>query len=157
MRKLVVLFLVSCLVSVGLATTAGADTFLGEFCWQKTPFPDIVKLALSVAGSQVSAHGVQFVNGSYVLPFTGTLFVVGSQAILGGVFVGGDFSQGHFGDSVALSETVLLSTSTGSGPGTITGIDGKFPPTASTWTFIPCPSGPNSQAVEGLAPAAQGG
>jgi hypothetical protein len=153
MRKLVVLLLVSCLVSVGLATIAGADTFLGEFCWQKVPFPDVVKLAVSVGESQISAHGVQFVNGSYALPFTGTMFIVGDQAILGGVFIGGDFSQGQFGGSVALSETVLLSTSTGNGSGTMTGIDNRFPPTASTWTFIQCPSGPNSQAVEGRARA----
>jgi hypothetical protein len=153
MRKLVVLFLVSGLLSVGLATIAGADTFLGEFCWQKVPFADVVKLALSVSGSQISAHGVQFVNGSYSLPFSGTLFQIGDQVILGGVFVGDLSNQGTFGGSAALSETVSLSISTANGPGTMIGIDGKFAATPSTWTFIQCPSGPTTHSVEERARA----
>ena len=150
MRKLFLLLSICSLPFGALVSTADADTFIGEFCWQKVPFVDIVKLALSQGTSLITANGVQFVNGVYSLPFTGTLFTIGNQAILGGVFSGDSV---HFGGSVALTETVTLSVSAANGPGTLVGIDGKFAATPSTWTFVACPSGPTTHFRDSSAPA----
>jgi hypothetical protein len=151
--RTVVLLLVLSLTLGGLVGSAAADTFLGDFCWQKVPFPDIVKLGLSQGNSIITANGVQF-SSSYSLPFTGSLFIIGNVAILGGVFAG-DLIATHFGGSSALSETVTISLANGNGPGTIIGIDGKFAASQSTWTFVPCPAGPTVH-LSGSSERAQG-
>lgn len=151
MRKvLAVIFVVGLLVvaPVGLAR---AD-FIGEFCWNKSPFSDIVKLAITARGAEFEAHGSQGTT-SYTLPAAGNAFIVGSQAILGLTFTG---NRTSFGGSVALAEYVPLSLPSLSGTGVLVGIDGRFSPSSSTWIPISCPAGPANVSDVGAAEGAQG-
>jgi hypothetical protein len=128
----------------GLFVGSGfADDFLGELCWQIAPFSDIVKLNITVEGGTVaSLHGVRF-SATCSLPFSGSAFAIGNQAIVGGIF-SGDLNASHFGGSAALSETATLSLPSGNGTGTLVGVDGKFAATPTTWTLVSCPAGPNA-------------
>lgn len=151
MRKIVRVVLLGFMVMGLFVGTGSADDFLGEFCWQIAPFSDVVKLNITVEGGTIaSVHGVRF-SATYSLPFSGSAFAIGNQAIVGGIFAG-DLNASHFGGSAALSETTTISLVSGNGTGTIMGVDGKFPSTVTTWTLAPCPAGPTTH---GAAPPGQ--
>jgi len=141
MRKRVLVLLIGCALSVVGSVGVADAQFIAEVCWQKQPFTDILRLGLSQSGSQIIATGVQFFNGAgpYSLPFAGSLFIIGSQAILGGTLTG---DLVNFGGSSAVALTATLSTSTGSGPSTAIGIDGKFALGNTTLVIVACPAGP---------------
>ena len=122
-----------------------AAQFIGEVCWRKDPTADRLRVALTQTGSQILVNGVQFLNGAdgYSLPFMGTIFVLGQQAVLGGTLVG-DLVPAHFGGSSALALTAVLSTATGEGPATTVGIDGKFAPSGTTLVLVNCNLSPNT-------------
>jgi hypothetical protein len=145
MRKVVRVVLLGFMLTGLFVGTGRADDFLGEFCWQIAPFSDVVKLNITVEGGTIaSLHGVRF-SATYSLPFSGSAFAIGNQAIVGGIF-SGDLNANHFGGSAALSETATISLVSGNGTGTIVGGDGKFASTPTTWTLAPCPVGPTTHA-----------
>lgn len=137
--------------AAGSATTG---SFIGEFCWRKSPFIDVVKLSVSQGGSQLEVHGSQAVPPpSYTLPIAGNAFTVGSTVILGVLLVG---DRTSFGGSRALVAYVPLDLSTLSGSGTLVSIDpAGFGPSPSTWIPISCPAGPANVSDVGEAEGAQ--
>jgi hypothetical protein len=146
MRKVVRVISFGLMLTGLFVGTVRADDFLGEVCWRIAPFSDVVKLNITLEGGTIaSVHGVRF-SANYSLPFTGSAFAIGSQAIVGGIY-SGDLNANHFGGSAALSETAVLSLVSGNGTGTIMGIDGKFPSTPTTWTLAACPLGPTAHAA----------
>ena len=146
MKKVFMLVLIVAALAAFGARPALADGYIGEFCWQKAPFPDIVKLAVTQQGNQFQLNGSQYVNGSYSLPMTGTAFVKGTSVIIG-LTMTGDLTT-NFGGSAALAESVVLSLTTLNGPAKTIGIDGKFAVSPSTWTRVNCPSGPSIASTE---------
>jgi len=132
------LMLICALALVFLLTNMGsAAEFLGEHCWQKTPYPDIVKLSVSLGGSQYEVHGVQIAE-SYTIPVVGNGFVSGGTGVLGLTYIG-NLSQ--FSGTTGMSEYVVLSLDTlnATGASTLVSYDGLFEDSDSTWVKVSCP------------------
>jgi hypothetical protein len=112
---------------------------LGEYCWQKTPYVDILKLAVTQHGNQYELHGSQF-SSDYNLPFTGNAYSTSEGIVMGGFFAHDGTS---FGGSTGLSAIGVLDGSL-TGPFTMKGLDAPWGPSTCTLVPIPCPPGPTA-------------
>ena len=154
MRKLILVLLVGCVIALAGSVGVADAQFITQVCWQLNPFNDVLRVSLTQSGSQISLSGVQFVNGpeGYSLPFSGSLFLVGNQAVLGGTLIG-DLQT--FNKVPALALYAVLSTSTGGGTLFTTAIGGGFEDD-TTLSVIACPGGPTTHDAAPSGGKAQG-
>ena len=128
------------LLQAGVADAA----FLGTFCWQKTPFLDIIKADVVQDGASFLLHGTQ-ATSLYVIPFTGTIGV-GSAITVGLVFAN---NPAFFGGSFALKAFGTINPSTLAM--SITTVGDAFAPSAVTATPVACPAGPFGPITAGMS------
>jgi hypothetical protein len=146
MRKVLLLAVTAMALALPGSTSAG--NFLTQFCWQKTPFTDIVKMSISTGGQQFELHGTQGAAGLYTNNFAGNGTPVGSSFLVGVTYA---HNGASFGGCRTISETATLNISTLSGPSSTIGVGCTFGPSNSTWVPVACPAGPAEVEVVGPA------
>ncbi len=140
MSKRLVMILFSFALVFFLVSQVNAANFLGEYCWQLQPFPDVLKLSVSQGGKQYELHGSLALPGGYQLTFTGSAYVsMDTQSIVMGGVMSHDGPA--FGGATGLSWHGTLDPASLSGPFTVNGLDMVFT-NSGTLILMACPPGP---------------
>lgn len=142
-RSLIALVVLVALTAFAPAKT-GADTEVGEFCWQLSPFPDTLKLTAVQADSDAESpfwalHGRWRAGGAYEIEVSG--HVSNSNAPSGTLAFGlsGSLQQDVFGDNRrGINLGASLNPVSQSGPFAISSPGSTFFTNTGTLNPIPC-------------------